>query len=89
MSTKKTKYWYPKKQAELSFQVWRDANGTRNFTVTSNPADPCPDLTEGCDKYIFARNLIETNTVSFKELAWLCDFFNTVKSLMQEKLSKG
>lgn len=75
-----------RRYAELSFQFYRDGDGTPNFLITSNPKDEGKDFCTGVDKWIFAQNLVSNNLLSFNELMWLCEFFDTVKNKIKERV---
>lgn len=85
----KKKITYPaRRDAELSFQFYRNKDGAPNFLLTSNPAVDGKDFCTGIDKLIFAENLVNSPLVSINEIAWLCDFFDRVRTEVKAKINK-
>lgn len=85
MRKSKKKIIPAKRDAILSLQFYRDKEGTPNFLVTSNPESDNDrvNLFTGVDELIFARNLALDNSMSIKELTFLCSFFERVRYELQ------
>lgn len=80
---KKNKVYRAKAIPELSFQVWRNAEGTPVFTITGNPTERTYSPIVSINTSYWAEQIVKDPTVSFGELVWFCDLFEHVKCRMK------
>jgi len=77
-----------RRYADLSFQFYRDKEGTPNFLITRNESDDGRPFYTAIDTYIFAGDLVNSALINIKDLAFLCDFFEKARAEALKKFQR-